>query len=45
MLCVISLGNGKIIHFNNKDDELRLWDLEFKYYNPNSKIYLFHVRI
>ena len=37
-LSAASLGNGKIIHFfNNKDDELRLWDLEFKHYNPNSK--------
>lgn len=37
-LSAASLGNGKIIHFfKNKDDELRLWDLEFKYYNPNSK--------
>ena len=37
-LSAASLGNGKIIHFfNNKDGELRLWDLEFKHYNPNSK--------
>ena len=37
-LSAASLGNGKIIHFfNNRDDELRLWDLEFKHYNPNSK--------
>ena len=37
-LSAASLGNGKIIHFfNNRDDELRLWNLEFKHYNPNSK--------
>ena len=37
-LSAASLGNGKIIHFfNNRDGELRLWDLEFKHYNPNSK--------
>ena len=37
-LSAASLGNGKIIHFfNNRDDELRSWDLEFKHYNPNSK--------
>ena len=37
-LSAASLGNGKIIHFfNNRDGELRLWDLEFKHYNTNSK--------
>ena len=37
-LSAASLGNGKIIHFfNNRVDELRLWDLEFKHYDPNSK--------
>lgn len=42
-LSAASIGNGKIIHFfSNRNEELRFWNLDFKYFdNSNSKNLLF----